>query len=212
MSQAKARLSTTGSVLPPASYVLSNLPILSRILHAHRCGGLRGHTNAALLKAGLASGTVQIDDVIMPWRPVVTPEVIEYLLYNVGDRRRGESAGHRLLKVHALLLARIVDPASVLQAEAPVTHDRFPLRADLLSVGADGARRSYEAGACDGRSVFSQLHSHVETVVVLPYAGLGIGSLCGYSFRKSATPPLPQVQHDDAERTWAALIDRSLAA
>lgn len=177
--------------------------LLANTLHRQDCGTPRPYANATLLADVVAAGRIAIDDLIVPWRPSLDVGTIDMLLAEDGDCF--ESDAHRLLKVHARIVALAMDPDALLEPEAAATDERHPLRADLLAWNAYGVSQSFECGVTDGRGVLAQLLHGQLRVIVLPFAGLALPQLRGYVFRLGENPELPPISATEAERAWQEL-------
>lgn len=187
----------------PAS---SPLRALGRLLHSQATGCPRPYMDATGLAAGIASGDIVMDEIILPWRPLADGTLVERILADEGSR--AESAAHRLLKVHARVQALAMDPRAHLAPEAAATDERYPIRADLIVWNAYGLSQTMECGAVDGRSVLAQLHHGHLRVVVLPYVGLQRPDIYAVGFRLKDNPPPPALSPDDGMRAWKQLIRR----
>ncbi|ARJ68110.1 hypothetical protein WV31_09810 [Magnetospirillum sp. ME-1] len=150
------------------------------------------HLHGALVQGGL------------PWRPMLTETLLAEILAQ--EPSCHQTKDHRVLKVHARLLAVANDPRGQLEPEAAATSGRYPLRADLIVWHANGVSESYECGATDGRSIIEQLQDGQVRVTILPFAGLSMPFIHGYAFRLSENPPPRPSTVEDGMRAWAEIL------
>jgi hypothetical protein len=184
---------------------------LGKLLHSQASGSQRPHLSADRLVRAIEEGTIAVDEIFVPWRPVLDESLIDELLADEKVRRI-ESPAHRVLKVHARLLALAIDAQVMLEPEAAVTADRFPLRADLVAWSAFGLSCTFECGAVDGRSVLAQLEAGHVRVTVLPFTGMASSGIVALSFRHSANPPFPHISVAHALDSWEHLRLRADSA
>jgi len=191
--------------LPPAA-ALCDGPhkMLPRILHRQESGAPRAYLDSTALADAITIGEVVIDDLVLPWRPPTDDQQVDTIL--VDEPPRIESQAHRLLKVHARVVALANNPTALLVPEAPASDEPFPLRADLVAWDAFGVSETFECGVADGRSVLTQLHHGQVRVTVLPFAGLSLPVIRGYVFRWSGNPPLSSFDATDGEWAWSQLV------
>ena len=184
----------------------SPLRALGRLLHSQASGCPRPYMDATGLAASIASGDIVMDEIILPWRPSADESLVDRILADEGSR--AESATHRLLKVHARVLALAMDPQAHLTPEAAATDERYPIRADLIAWNAYGLSQTMECGAVDGRSVLAQLrHGHLR-VLVMPYVGLHRPEIYAVGFRLNSNPPPPALSAQNGVQAWEQLICR----
>lgn len=177
---------------------------LANILHRQEAGLRRPYLNADRLAHALGEGVISIDRIEVSWRPYIDVQQLDRLLHDEKVRRI-ESQSHRVLKVHARLLAMAADYQAVLEPESSATLDRFPLRADLISWNVFGVSSTFECGTVDGRSVMAQLEAGHARVTVLPFSGLSKSGISGISFRRTENPPFPYIGVADAIDAWDSL-------
>jgi len=154
---------------------------LTPLLSTGLSGSLRSDVDSEGLRQAVEAGEVVMERVCLPFRPRLSGPMVDLLLAGEGSRQEGPE--HRILKIHARILARALDPRAVLEPETVVTGDRFPLRADLVAWNYAGVRSSFECGSPDGRSVLRQLETGSYRVMVLPYAGLAEPAILALAFR-----------------------------
>ncbi|BAE50493.1 hypothetical protein [Paramagnetospirillum magneticum] len=197
-------ISTTGD-LPSLSSILSDPHrALPRLIHAQISGLPRAHQDSAMLAEAIADGYIAVDTVVLPWRPMLTETLLDEILAD--EPGCNESEDHRVLKVHARLLAVANDPRGQLEPEAAATSGRYPLRADLIVWHANGVSESYECGATDGRSIIEQLQDGQVRVTILPFAGLSMPFIHGYGFRMAANPSPRELTTEDGMQAWAQIL------
>ncbi|MBF0392101.1 MAG: hypothetical protein HQL38_05420 [Alphaproteobacteria bacterium] len=196
------------SPLPPTSAITAAPHrILPRALHRSLNDLPRPHTDATALADAILAGRVTVDAIGIPWRPLVDGDLVDRVLAEDGDRREGPE--HRLLKLHARIVALTIDPRFQLEPETAVTDERHALRADLVAWSVYGISQSFECGVADGRGVLTQLMHGQVRVNVLPYAGLQLPSIAGYSFRLADNPALPELCPDGAALAWSRILRRA---
>lgn len=178
--------------------------LLPCLLHAQSNGLPRAHKDATLLVEAICDGWIAIDDVDLPWRPMVAEGLIDEILAD--EPNCHESDAHRQLKVDARLIALAADTNAMLEPEAAASQGRHPLRADLLVWHASGLSETYECGATDGRSILTQLMDGQVRVTVLPFAGLNLPTIRGYSFRLVENPTMPVLTILDGQRAWGQML------
>lgn len=190
----------------PSSSTITAAPhlILPNLLHAQGNGLPRAHKDATLLAEAICDGWIAIDDVDLPWRPMLAEGVIDEILAD--EPNCHESEAHRRLKIDARLIALAADANAMLVPEAAVSQGRYPLRADLLIWHGSGVSETYECGATDGRSILTQLMDGQVRVTVLPFAGLGLPTIRGYAFRLAENPALPVLTIADGQRAWGQIL------
>ena len=196
---------STNADLPSLSSILSNPhQVLPRLIHAQISGLPRAHQDSAMLAEAIADGYIAVDTVVLPWRPMTTESLLDAILLD--EPSCYESEEHRLLKLHARILALAWDPSVQLEPEAAATTGRHPLRADLLVWLGYGVSETIECGATDGRSVLEQLQDGQVRVTILPFAGLGTPYIQGYCFRLAANPPHRTLTKADGMQAWAQIL------
>ncbi|OAN46305.1 hypothetical protein A6A04_20655 [Paramagnetospirillum marisnigri] len=197
---------STNADLPSLSSILSNPhDVLPRLIHAQTSGLPRAHQDSALLAESIAGGYIAVDTVVIPWRPMVTETLLDEILAD--EHGCNESDDHRVLKVHARLLAVAEDPRGQLEPEAAATSGRYPLRADLIVWHATGVSESFECGSTDGRSILEQLQDGQVRVTILPFSGLATPYIQGYCFRLAANPPHRPLTKTDGMQAWAQILE-----
>lgn len=199
--------------IPTASQV-SAVPhaLLPRILHSQRNGLPRAYADSSALAHAVTNGDIAVEDVILPWRP--EPGIVAQWAGGLSpdDDRIHEGTEHRLLKIHARILALALDPDAKLEPEARVSADRFALRADLLSWSVYGTSQTFECGAVDGRSVLAQLHAGHLRVIVLPFRSLDCPGIRGLAFTLAGNSPLPRLTVENGLRAWAQVLSAAEAS
>ncbi|EME68317.1 hypothetical protein H261_18944 [Paramagnetospirillum caucaseum] len=178
--------------------------LLANLLHAQGNGLPRAHKDATLLAEAICDGWIAIDDVELPWRPMVAEGLVDELLAD--EPNCHESEAHRRLKVDARLIALATDASAMLEPEAAASQGRHPLRADLLVWHASGLSETYECGATDGRSILTQLMDGQVRVTVLPFSGLGLPTIRGYAFRLTENPAMPALTVEQGLRAWGQML------
>jgi hypothetical protein len=178
--------------------------LLPNLLHAQGNGLPRAHKDATLLAEAICDGWIAIDDVELPWRPMVAEGLIDEILAD--EPNCHESDAHRQLKVDARLIALAADANAKLEPEAAASQGRHPLRSDLLVWHACGLSETYECGATDGRSILTQLMDGQVRVTVLPFAGLNLPTIRGYAFRLTENPAMPGLTIEDGQRAWDQML------
>ena len=193
------------SSLPHASTITKDpLLILPTLLHAQGNGHPRAYMDSTLLAEAIADEWIAVDDVDLPWRPMVSETMIDEIL--ASEPNCNESDAHRKLKIDARIIALAADANALLEPEADVSHGRYPRRADLLVWHATGVRETFECGATDGRSILEQLMDGQVRVTVLPFVGLGLPTIRGYAFRAAENPTFPILTIQDGQRAWGQML------
>lgn len=205
MTIATSQFSITGGSLPSLSAIRSNPhKVLPRLIHAQFGGLPRAHQDCGMLAEAIADAYIAVDNVTLPWRPMVTESLIDEILAN--DPACHESDAHRQLKIHARILALAGDSSAQLEPEAAAVSGRHPVRADLLIWHASGTSETIECGATDGRSILEQLLAGQIRVTVLPYASLGLPVISGYAFRLIGNPPSRALTAESGMQAWAQIL------
>ncbi|RVU33938.1 hypothetical protein EOI86_22695 [Hwanghaeella grinnelliae] len=143
--------------VPAASVIRENPERQLRVaLTSTLGGGRRGRSECALPAIAIREGSIEVEDVMVGYRPSVPSDVLHEL---VDEPVWGqESDEHRRLKLHARLLALAIDPSSDLEPEACLGQMPSAKRVDLLAISGSGALTAYECGASMGaRSAVSSM-------------------------------------------------------
>ena len=193
------------TLMPPAKLLARNASkVLDTAIARQLNGSLRSACSGSPLPAYVSSGKVRIEDVYLPFRPELSNLMVDDLLWQ--EKHRIETGEHRLLKAHARILARSLDPHCLLEPEARLPGGSLG-RADLLSWSTYGLPTVFEAGATDGRSVLRFLEEGVLRVIILPFVGLDGPGIRGYSFSWAKTPKLPPLSYRQGETAFTELIE-----
>jgi hypothetical protein len=146
-----------------------------------------------------------VDDLHAPFCPDGVPaEALDHFcVHNNGS----ETSAHRLLKLHARLLAEALNPFAMIESEVPLRPGRNAGRPDLTAWDAYGRALVIECGATPGLTVLRRLDEGASWVMVLPFAGLeDETAIRGWVFRLPDTRPVVPPSALTLRAVWRSML------
>jgi hypothetical protein len=142
--------------------------------------------------------------VALPYRPAIDDGDIRQL---IGREPFGwRYPAYLKLKLHAALLGQALNPGANLCKPPPLNQRLCGLDLDLVIQSDSGNLSVFEPGTVLDDRVLSILDAGVQTVFVLPYAGLAYSAILANAYMLPGASPVPTLTSSQGRAAFEKLL------